>query len=89
MSLLTAVRYGLPAVVVVAGIVIFLIDPDVNRFEGAAGLIGAGLSILLFNILFRAGVQGDRERAEEERARRHFDEHGRWPDDDQRPAGEP
>lgn len=80
--LLTFVRYGLPALVVLAGALLFLIDPDVNRFEGAAAVIGAGLSILLLNVLFRAGVQGDRERELEEAARRHFDEHGRWPDEE-------
>jgi hypothetical protein len=32
--------------------------------------------VLLLNVLYRIGVQGDRE----EEARRYFDEHGRWPD---------
>jgi hypothetical protein len=34
----------------------------------------------LLNVLYRIGVQGDREREREEEARRYFDEHGRWPD---------
>ena len=79
--MLAFVRYGLPAVVVAAGVAIFLGDPGVNRFEGAAALVGAGLSILLLNVLFRAGVAGDREREREDAARRYFDAHGHWPDE--------
>jgi hypothetical protein len=32
-------------------------------------------------VLYRIGVQGDRDRDREEDARRFFDEHGRWPDE--------
>jgi hypothetical protein len=45
-------------------------------------LIGAGLSVLLVNVLFRFGVSGDRERADEDAARRAFDRTGRWPDEE-------
>lgn len=79
--LLVAVRYVLPAVVVVAGLAIFLVDPKVSRFEGPAALIGAGLSVLLLNILHRTGVRGDEERTREDEARRYFDAHGHWPDE--------
>lgn len=37
--------------------------------------MGAGLSVLLINFLFGLGVSGDREREEEEVARRYFGEH--------------
>ena len=40
----------------------------------------AATAVLLLNVLYRIGVQGDRERDREEEARRYFDEHGRWPD---------
>ena len=43
--------------------------------------VGAGLAILLLNVLFRYGAQGDRERDAEESAREYFAQHGRWPDD--------
>jgi hypothetical protein len=36
--------------------------------------------VLLLNLLFRMGVEGDRDREREEAARRYFDEHGHWPD---------
>jgi hypothetical protein len=82
--LLIVVRYVLPAVVVVAGVILFALNPNVNSFEGAAALIGAGLSVLLLNVLHRTGVRGDAERAQEDEARRYFDAHGHWPDE--RPA---
>ncbi|MBB4662266.1 hypothetical protein [Conexibacter arvalis] len=79
--LLIAVRYVLPIAVVLTGVVIFLRDPRVDNFEGAAALIGAGLSVLLLNVLHRTGVRGDVERAQEDEARRYFDAHGHWPDE--------
>ncbi|HEY4279915.1 MAG TPA: hypothetical protein VGM91_16945 [Conexibacter sp.] len=87
---LFAVRYVLPIVTVLVGLGIFLINPDANRFEGSAALIGAGLSILLLNVLYRAGVDGDVDRGKEEAARDFYDAHGYWPDEAPRertPAG--
>jgi hypothetical protein len=75
------VRYWLPAIVVVGGIVAMIAGPDDARAEGGAAIIGAGLSIWVVNLLFRIGVSGDRERDAEARARAYFDEHGRWPDE--------
>jgi hypothetical protein len=76
------VRYVLPAVLCVAGIVLLVAVPGSTGVEGFAMCVGAGLSVLLLNWLFRAGAQGDRERQREEAAREHYAEHGRWPDDD-------
>ena len=81
-GLLLVVRYVLPAGVVLAGVLIFLLAPDSSRFEGAAACVGAGLSILLLNVLYRAGVRGDADRDAEDRARDFFDDHGYWPDED-------
>jgi len=36
--------------------------------------------VLLLNVLYRIGVEGDKERDREEEAREYFDQHGRWPD---------
>jgi hypothetical protein len=80
-SLLLTVRYVMPIGVVIAGILVFLLAPDSSRFEGAAAFIGAGLSILLLNLLYSAGVRGDADRDDEERARDFFDDHGYWPDE--------
>ena len=78
---LIAVRYVIPAVVVLGGILVFLIDPSVVAAEGAAGIVGAGLSWFLFGWLFRQGVAGERDRDREDAARDFFDRHGRWPDE--------
>jgi hypothetical protein len=74
-------RYGLPAVLVVAGFVILFVADDSLRWDGWAMCVGAGLAILLMNVLFRDGSRGDREREAEVAARDYYAEHGRWPDD--------
>ena len=43
--------------------------------------VGAGLALLLLNVLYRYGAEGDRERDDEEAAREYFGKHGRWPDE--------
>ena len=80
--LIRFVRYGLPAAICLAGLVVIALDVgSAAHFEGGMALIGAGLSVLLVNVLFRVGVSGDRERADEDAARREFDRTGRWPDE--------
>jgi hypothetical protein len=74
--LLSAVRYGLPAAICLVGLGFLIADPGEN-FEGAMALVGAGLSVLLVNLLFRVGVAGDRDRVREDAARREFDCTGR------------
>ncbi len=76
-----AVRYVLPAVIAVAGVLALIFNQTINGLEGFAMGIGVAGSILLLNILYRVGVSGDRERDAEEAARVYFDEHGRWPDE--------
>jgi hypothetical protein len=75
------VRYGLPVLLIVAGFVLLFVAPDSTRYEGFAMCVGAGLSVLLLNVLFRAGATGDEERAREDEAREYFARHGRWPDE--------
>jgi hypothetical protein len=79
--LVNAVRYGLPAALVLAGFAVLLIDHSTRRFDGFAMLVGAGLSVALLNALFRFGAASDRDREQEDRARDFFSEHGRWPDE--------
>ena len=78
--MLRFVRYGLPALLVVTGFVLLFAAPDSTRYEGFSMCVGAGLALLLLNVLFRIGATGDRERDDEEAAREYFGEHGRWPD---------
>jgi uncharacterized membrane protein YoaK (UPF0700 family) len=72
---LNAVRYGIPAVLFIAGVVVSAVASAV----AGALFISAATAVLLLNFLFRIGVEGDKERDREEDARRYFDEHGRWP----------
>jgi len=74
-------RYGIPAVLVLAGIVSLAVNPSGFGVDGFAMAVGAGLSVLLINFLYRLGVSGDKEREAEERARAYFDEHGEWPEE--------
>ena len=78
------VRYGIPAVLVIAGLVVLIAVGGDTGVEGWGLFTGAGLSVLLLNLLFRFGVKGDEERAEEEAARAYFDEHGEWPEEKER-----
>jgi hypothetical protein len=74
------IRYGIGAVMVLAGIVLLLVVPGTG-VDGFAMAVGGGLAVLLLNGLFRLGVSGDEERRREEAARRYLDEHGEWPED--------
>jgi chromate transport protein ChrA len=78
---LHTIRYVLPALLVIAGFVILFTAGESLRWEGWAMCVGAGLAILLLNVLYRYGAQGDRERDEEDEARAYFSKHGRWPDE--------
>jgi hypothetical protein len=79
--ILTIVRYGLPAALVLAGFVVLIVAPESTRYEGFAMCVGAGLALALLNVLFRIGAQGDKERDREDAARDYFSEHGHWPDE--------
>ena len=79
----TFLRYGLPALICTVGIVWGMARGlDESGLEIAVLLVAAGSSLFLMNLLWRVGVSGDRDRDEEDAARRHFDEHGTWPDED-------
>jgi hypothetical protein len=74
---LLVVRYGIPLVLLIAGVVV---GAAADSVAAAALFISAASAVLLLNVLYRIGVQGDRERDREESARAYFDEYGRWPD---------
>lgn len=80
--MLLGVRYGLPLMIFVAGLVILAVDRDRDTaLEASFTFFGAAFAVLLLNMFFRIGVGGEVERDREENARRYFDEHGRWPDE--------
>jgi hypothetical protein len=78
--LMIVVRYVVPALVVLAGIIVMALGSEAE-VEGGAGIVGAGLAIYAMNWLYRASVSGDRERDAEEAAREYLDRHGHWPDE--------
>jgi hypothetical protein len=75
---LVTLRYVLPSLVVIAGVVVMALGSDTD-LEGGAAIVSAGLAIFFLNWLFRIGVAGERERDREDEARQYFSEHGRWP----------
>ena len=74
-------RYGLPGALVVAGFIVLIVADGSVKWDGFAMCVGAGLSVLLLNILFRFGAKGDEERKQEDAAREYLAEHGHWPDE--------
>jgi hypothetical protein len=71
------VRFGLPTLIVVAGIV--------SVVAGNAGmgimLIGVGGIVYGMNYYWRLSFSDQRDREREEEARDFYSEHGRWPDE--------
>jgi chromate transport protein ChrA len=80
------VRWVLPALIFLVGIgVIVANDGSSQSVVGGFMFIGAAAAVLLINVLWRIGVEGEVSRDREEAARRYFDAHGHWPDE--RPRG--
>jgi hypothetical protein len=75
------VRYGLPGALVLAGFVLLFVADGSTRWDGFAMCVGAGLAVLLMNVLFRLGASGDDERQAEDDAREYFARHARRPDE--------
>lgn len=76
-NLLLFTRHGVPALIVLAGIVAMCFGTDTSLI-GGGGLVGAGLASWLIAWLYRLGISGDAARAREERARERFERTGRW-----------
>jgi hypothetical protein len=79
---LFVVRYVLPAALTLVGIALIVAKPEGATLHGGLGIIGAGLAAFLFAFLAKVSMSGDKFRDKEEEARRFFDEHGYWPDED-------
>jgi hypothetical protein len=76
------VRYLLPLGIFLLGCVLLAIDGGGKTgWEGFFMGTGAALAVLLLNLLFRLGAEGDRERDAEEAAREHMARTGKWPDE--------
>ncbi len=77
---LAAIRYGIPLALFIAGGIVTATAGSVGIAAGAL-FFSAASAVLLLNVLYRIGVEGDKERDTEQSARDFFDEHGRWPDE--------
>ena len=76
------VRLWLPLLIIAAGLVVIVATgASETGLEGGAAIIGAGASVWLLNVIFRVGVQGERDRDAEDEARAYYAEHGYWPDE--------
>jgi hypothetical protein len=78
------VRYGLPAAIMLAGIVILIVVPGTAGVEGVVTMFGICVCVALFNSLVRLGVSGDRDRDTEQAARDQYERTGVWPDERRR-----
>jgi hypothetical protein len=75
----------LPGLIFLAGCIVMAVDHDSQRgVEIGSMLIGSAFAVLLMNVFFRIGAQGEGDRDREEAARVFFDEHGYWPDERRR-----
>lgn len=85
-ALLVATRVWLPVSIAVAGLIVVVIGHGRDNTTAAAGvsLILVALTVWLISWMYRMSVQSNRDRDREEAARRYFEEHGRWPDEDER-----
>src|SRR4051794_1418674 len=81
-QLLFTVRYIVPGLIFLAGLVVLVAVKDREVAWEIAGMFcGAGVAVFMLNFFFRMGVSGDRDRQREEEARVYFDRHGYWPDE--------
>lgn len=79
---LFSLRYGIPAAVCLAGIVILILAGGSGYGPDAlGGLFGAGGAIYLMNKFMRMGIEGDADRDVEEARRMFLDRYGMWPDE--------
>ena len=78
-------RIGLPLAITVAGVVLLAVGGSPELVGAGVVLSGVGLLVALSNVLMRLGIESERDREREERARRYFERHGRWPQSGVRP----
>jgi hypothetical protein len=88
-KLLVFVRYVLPALIVVGGLIPLLVSDSQSATHGGMGIVGAGIAVFLLSFFYRVGASGEQERDAEDEARDYFDRHGRWPDEDEGLPGNP
>jgi hypothetical protein len=82
--MLSVTRLWLPIGIAVAGLAAIVLGHGRTTLAGAGvGLVLVGLTVWLINWMYRLSVASNLDREDDERAREYFDEHGRWPDEEQ------
>jgi hypothetical protein len=82
--LLSVTRLWLPIGIAVAGLVAIVLGHGRTTLAGAGvGLVLVGLTVWMINWMYRLSVESNLDRDREEQAREYFDEHGRWPDEEE------
>jgi len=76
-----AVRYGLPALLVAAGIALLISGGTAGTGVGIV-VIGGGLIVFGLNAFLRWSVREEADREREQQARDFYRDHGRWPDEE-------
>ena len=66
---LIVVRYALPAVILVVGVVLVIVGGDSAQGAGVV-LIGVAFLVVLANLFIRLGLLSEQEREEDEERRR-------------------
>ncbi len=79
--LLNFVRFILPALIALSGLLLAALGQRESAYEAGGLLISAGASVALLNLFYRIGVKGDKDRDREASARDCYDRTGRWPDE--------
>jgi drug/metabolite transporter (DMT)-like permease len=79
---LAIVRYWLPGLLLLAGVLILSFGSESVRYDGFGLCAGAALALAVFAQLVRLNTSGAGDREREEAARDYYTEHGRWPDED-------
>ena len=79
-TLARAVRWGVPSALPVAGLIVLAVDGGSDTTVGlGVVLIGVGAIVAVWNAFLRLSLSSQEDRAGEQRARRYFSRHGRWP----------
>ena len=76
---MTALRIGVPAAFIAAGLVLVLVFDSRGTEAAGITLLGSAALLALSIVIFRAGLASNADRDREEAARVFFDEQGRWP----------
>jgi hypothetical protein len=91
-SLMQVMRYLLPGGIALAGLVLIAVghaayskSTGSHSLESATGvaLLIVAVIVWMINWMYRLSVRSNIEREEEEQARRHFSQTGRWPEDEE------